>query len=80
MASWCSAAEVEQDGFLPEFRLHDCRHSRISTMIEGGFNLIKAAAVSGHKTLACLKRYAHVTPAHLIEKFDQLDKLASASA
>ena len=72
-----SAFDIGQDGFLVGLRLHDCRHTCISSMVEGGFNLIEAAAVSGHKTLACLKRYAHVTPAHLITKLDKLSMAAT---
>lgn len=72
LTAGASASEVEQDPYLVNLRLHDCRHEAISRLVEGGFNLIEAAAISGHRTLACLKRYSHVRPAHLIAKLDAI--------
>lgn len=72
IADGASAAQIEQDTYLCGLRLHDLRHERISALVEGGFNLIEVAAVSGHKTMQCLKRYAHVRTEHLIGKLDQL--------
>lgn len=72
IAGGASARELEQDNYLCGLRLHDLRHERISTLVEGGFNLVEAAAVSGHLTMQCLKRYAHVRPEHLIEKLDRM--------
>ena len=77
LASGASAKELEQDNYLCGLRLHDLRHERISTLVEGGFNLVEAAAVSGHLTMQCLKRYAHIRPEHLIEK---LDRMAAGAA
>lgn len=72
LAAGASPAEVERDKFLRDIRLHDCRHERVSNLVESGFNLAEVAAVSGHKTLACLKRYTHVKPAHLVARLDLL--------
>lgn len=72
IAAGATAAQIEQDNYLCAIRLHDLRHERISALVEGGFNLIEVAAMSGHKTMQCLKRYAHVRPAHLLEKLDQM--------
>lgn len=77
LASGASATELEQDNYLRGLRLHDLRHERISALVEGGFNLVEAAAISGHLSMQCLKRYAHVRPQHLIEK---LDRMAASAA
>lgn len=40
--------------------LHSTRHTAVTKMLKGGANLAQAAAVSGHQTLAMLKRYEHL--------------------
>lgn len=40
-------------------RFHDLRHEACSRLFEKGLNPIEVAAISGHKTLAVLKRYTH---------------------
>lgn len=39
---------------------HDLRHEGISRLFEMGWNIPHAAAVSGHRSWASLKRYAHI--------------------
>ncbi len=69
----CRESGLDPDpGFLIGLRLHDLRHEFASRLIEGGFNLIEAAAVTGHRTLAMLKRYSHVRHAHLLTKLDAI--------
>ncbi|MDP3586052.1 MAG: site-specific integrase [Thiobacillus sp.] len=69
----CLEGGLEPDPkFLINLRLHDLRHEFTSRLIEGGFNLIEAAAVTGHRTLAMLKRYSHVRHAHLLTKLDSI--------
>lgn len=64
--------EIAEDRFLLDLRLHDCRHERVSTLVEAGFGLMEVAAISGHRTLQCLKRYTHVRTEHLISKLDAI--------
>lgn len=45
---------------LDKVVLHTTRHSAVTRMLKGGANLAQAAAVSGHQTLAMLKRYEHL--------------------
>ena len=40
--------------------LHTTRHTAATKMLQGGANLAQAANVTGHKTLAMLKRYTHL--------------------
>ena len=40
-------------------RFHDLRHEAISSMFEKELTVAEVAAVSGHKTISQLFRYAH---------------------
>ncbi|MCV2362489.1 site-specific integrase [Paucibacter sp. DJ1R-11] len=53
---------------LTDLRFHDLRHTAISNMAERLPNIIELSAVSGHKSLAMLKRYYHVSAAELAKK------------
>lgn len=49
---------------LDDFRFHDLRHSCASYLAMNGASLAEIAEVLGHKTLAMVKRYAHLSEAH----------------
>ncbi len=53
---------------LDDFHFHDLRHMAITRMAEKLPNVIELSAVSGHKSLAMLKRYYHPNPEQLAEK------------
>jgi len=53
---------------IVDFHFHDLRHMAITRMAEKLPNLIELSAVSGHKSLAMLKRYYHPNPELLAEK------------
>lgn len=53
-----SAADIH------DFRFHDLRHSAASYMAMNGSTPGEIAAVLGHKSLAMVKRYAHLSEAH----------------
>lgn len=53
---------------VDNFHFHDLRHMAITRMAEKLPNLIELSAVSGHKSLAMLKRYYHPNPIQLAEK------------
>ena len=46
------------------FRFHDLRHSTASYLAMSGASLAEIADVLGHKTLAMVKRYAHLSDQH----------------
>jgi integrase len=46
--------------FLLDIRFHDLRHEAASRLFERGLNMMEVASVTGHKTLAMLKRYTHL--------------------
>jgi integrase len=52
------AAEIE------DFRFHDLRHSAASYLAMNGATLAEIAEILGHKTLAMVKRYSHLSQAH----------------
>jgi integrase len=53
---------------VKDIRFHDLRHMAITKLAEKLPNLIELSAVSGHKSLAMLKRYYHPNAEQLAEK------------
>jgi len=53
-----AAAELE------DFHFHDLRHSCASYLAMNGATLAEIAEVLGHKTLAMVQRYTHLTIGH----------------
>ena len=49
---------------IDDFRFHDLRHSAASYLAMGGATSGEIADVLGHKTLAMVKRYAHLSEQH----------------
>jgi integrase len=47
------------------FHFHDLRHSAASYLAMNGSTLAEIAEVLGHKTLAMVKRYSHLSDAHV---------------
>lgn len=56
-------AAVKRAG-LVDFRFHDLRHSAASYLAMNGASLNEIAAVLGHRTLAMVQRYAHLSESH----------------
>ena len=53
---------------MQDFHFHDLRHEAISRFFELGLNPMEVASISGHKTLAMLKRYTHLRAEDLVRK------------
>jgi len=49
---------------IPDFRFHDLRHTAATYLLESGATLAELAGILGHKSLAMVKRYAHVSEEH----------------
>ena len=65
----CTEASVPPDkDFLTDLRFHDLRHEATTRFFERGLNLMEVASITGHKTLAMLKRYTHLRPEDLAKK------------
>jgi integrase len=67
-----SKEQWNKSGINPfyDLRLHDLRHEAISRMSDLGLNVIELASISGHKTLAMLKRYTHPSHEAIFKKLD----------
>lgn len=63
--TWARAC---QRAGIEGLRFHDLRHEAVSRLFEKGLNPMEAASVSGHKTLAMLKRYTHLRAEELARK------------
>ena len=50
---------------IDNFRWHDIRHTTASYLAMNGASLAEIAEVLGHKTLAMVKRYAHLSDGHV---------------
>lgn len=57
---------------LPDVRFHDLRHSAASYLAMSGATLIDIAAILGHKTLAMVKRYSHLSQQHTTAAIDRM--------
>lgn len=55
---------IEQAG-IDDFKWHDLRHCTASYLAMNGASLPEIAEVLGHKTLAMVKRYAHLSDGHV---------------
>ncbi len=55
---WRTALKAAQ---IRRFRFHDCRHTCASYLAQEGASLLEIADVMGHRQLAMVKRYAHLT-------------------
>ncbi len=60
-AAWDLALERAE---IEDFRFHDLRHSAASYLAMTGATLAELAEILGHKTLAMVKRYSHLTEQH----------------
>lgn len=58
---------VERAG-LADFHFHDLRHEATSRIAEKLDNVLELSAVTGHKSLVCLKRYYHPRAKDLARK------------
>ena len=50
---------------LTDFRFHDTRHCCASALLMSKASLAEIAEVLGHKTLTMVKRYSHLSEAHV---------------
>jgi len=53
---------------IDDMVLHSFRHEAISRLFEKGFSIMEVSTISGHRSLASLKRYTHINPSSLLER------------
>ncbi len=69
-----SFARARDAAGITDFRFHDCRHCTGSYLAMNGASASEIAAILGHKTLAMVRRYAHLSDGHVgsvIEKMNE---------
>lgn len=66
---WRIAVEESK---VKNFRFHDLRHSAASYLAMSGASLMDIAAILGHKTLAMVKRYSHLSEQHTTAAIDRM--------
>lgn len=64
--------KAREDAGLPDVRFHDLRHSAASYLAMSGASLMDIAAILGHKTLAMVKRYSHLSEQHTTAAVDRM--------
>jgi integrase len=64
--------EAREAAGLPDVRFHDLRHSAASYLAMSGASLMDIAAILGHKTLAMVKRYSHLSEQHTTAAVDRM--------
>lgn len=62
---------AKQSG-VKRIRVHDCRHSHISLLIDMGFSAVAIANRVGHESIEITYRYAHLFPSKQREIADKL--------
>ena len=68
-AHWHAALEAAN---IENFRFHDLRHTTASMLAAQGCSLLEIADVLGHKTLAMVKRYAHLVVDHKTKVIERM--------
>lgn len=53
-----------------DLRFHDLRHEALSRLSDSGLNVIELSCISGHKTMAMLKRYTHPSHEAILKRLD----------
>ncbi len=59
---------------LPALRFHDLRHAALSEMAMCGATLSELATIAGHKGLAMVRRYQHLSEAHVSAVVERMNE------
>lgn len=59
---------------IKDFHFHDLRHTAASYLAMSGATVPEIAAILGHKTLAMVKRYSHLSEAHTSAVVERMSK------
>jgi len=70
-SAWRSAVSKAQ---LTDFHFHDLRHCTASYLAMNGATPNEIAEVLGHKTLQMVKRYSHLSQAHMTELVEKMNE------
>jgi integrase len=70
--AWDAALDRAQ---ISDFRFHDLRHTAASNLAMSGASLLEIAQILGHKTLAMVLRYAHLTEQHTASVLSRMNEV-----
>ena len=65
--------KAKKQAEIEDFRFHDLRHSAASYLAMGGASLAEIAEILGHKTLQMVKRYSHLSNAHVSSVVEKMN-------
>lgn len=65
--------KAKKQAEIENFRFHDLRHSAASYLAMGGASMAEIAEVLGHKTLAMVKRYSHLSNDHVSSVVEKMN-------
>ena len=68
-APWTAAKKTAG---LADFHWHDLRHTAASYLAMSGVSLVEIAKVLGHRTLAMVARYSHLSDGHIVATGEKL--------
>ncbi len=68
-APWVAARKAAG---LSDFHWHDLRHTAASYLAMSGVSLVEIAKVLGHRTLAMVARYSHLSDGHIVKTGEKL--------
>jgi integrase len=68
--AWNKAVEQAK---LKDFRFHDLRHTAASYLAMSGATPAEIAEVLGHRTLAMVRRYAHLSAEHVVGVVERMN-------
>ncbi len=57
---------------ITDFHWHDLRHTAASYLAMSGVSLVEIAKVLGHRTLAMVARYSHLSDGHIVATGEKL--------
>lgn len=64
--------EKEKRKFVSDFRWHDLRHTAASYLAMNGVSPLEISKILGHRTMAMVSRYSHLSPGRTVELGDKL--------
>ena len=64
-------SEARARAGLSDFKFHDLRHEATSRLVEKRLSDLEVSAITGHKSMQMLKRYAHLRNEDLVKLLDR---------
>ena len=59
---------------IKDFVWHDLRHSAASYLVMSGIDMRTVAEILGHKSLQMTQRYTHLSPDHLSNAIEKMNR------